>query len=253
MGSRRTRGNLNVALRPGLRGKGLRRPPAAETLRVDPMPDVPLPITAFVVTHNEAERLRACLAALSFCSEILVVDKASTDRSAELARAAGAVVYERPADPPFVEATRAELAMKAAHPWVLFMDPDEIIPPALVDDIRRALAQHPDAGVFGLPFRYYFRGEPLRFGFWGRDELHQPRLVHLDRVRLRPLIHRGVVVKNGFRAVRIAGTETNRVQHAWANSYREVLRKHRRHLACEERLRGPSLRGGARFWAQLFR
>lgn len=209
------------------------------------MPDV----TAIVVCHNEAAVLPRCLASLSFCREIIVVDKASADDSAAVARAAGARVLAAPRDPPFVEVTRAEVAPLARHDWLLFLDPDETLPPALATDFDRLMAAHPAAGVFGLPMRYFFRGRPLRHGFWGREDMHLPRLVHRDRVSLVPRIHRGVVVKPGFESIRIPATGANRIRHDWAHSYREVWAKHQRHLSCEEHTRDPSLRAGARgFW-----
>jgi hypothetical protein len=118
-----------------------------------------------------------------------------------------------------------------------------------VEDIARILDEHPQAGVIGLPFRYFFRGVPLRHGYWGRDNFHMPRLVHRERVRLLPRIHRGVELRPGFEAVRVPGTDANRIQHEWADSYHDVLAKHRRHLACEVAAHPPSWREGGRgFW-----
>ncbi|MGZ9124621.1 MAG: glycosyltransferase, partial [Candidatus Binatia bacterium] len=36
-------------------------------------------LSAIVITHNEAANLPDCLASLSFCDEIVVVDHASSD------------------------------------------------------------------------------------------------------------------------------------------------------------------------------
>ncbi|HMP76811.1 MAG TPA: glycosyltransferase [Kiritimatiellia bacterium] len=205
--------------------------------------------SALVVCHNEASSLRACLASLSFCREILVVDKGSTDDSAAVARAAGARVVTAPPDPPFVEPTRAEWIGHLHCEWVLFADPDEIFPAPLVTDLQRAIAAHPNLAVAGLPMRYFFRGRPLHVSYWGREVIHLPRLVHRGRVTLLPRIHRGVEVKPGFASVRIPATSENRIEHRWADSFAEVRAKHRRHLACEALERPRSLRAGLRgFW-----
>lgn len=213
------------------------------------MPDGRLDITAFVVCHNEAAALRTCLPSLAFCRELIVVDRHSSDDSAATARAAGATVILHPPDPPYVEAPRADLATRAQCDWILFADPDEVLPAALVEDIRRVIALHPNAGMIGLPFRYHFRGRPLRHSYWGRDDMHLPRLIHRARINLLPRIHRGIELRDGFEAVRVPATEANRIRHDWARSYREVLAKHRRHISCEDIAHGSSWAHGLRgFW-----
>lgn len=213
-----------------------------------------LDVTAFVVCRNEAAGLRACLPSLSFCREMIVVDRESSDDSAAVARAAGATVIRHPPDPPCVEVPRALYAARARYDWILFADPDEALPAALAVDIQRLLALHPNAGAIGLPVRYHFRGVPLRHSYWGRDDVHLPRLVHRGRVDLLPRIHRGVALRAGFESVRVAATEANRIRHDWARSYGEVMAKHRRHLSCEEIEGGPSWASGMRgFWRSYVR
>src|SRR5439155_25604539 len=50
------------------------------------------PISGVLITFNEERRLRAAIESLSFCSEVLVVDSGSTDRTREIAAEAGARV-----------------------------------------------------------------------------------------------------------------------------------------------------------------
>jgi glycosyltransferase involved in cell wall biosynthesis len=57
---------------------------------------VALPISAFIITRNEEARLPAALAALTdWIGEIIVVDSGSTDRTVDIAKAAGATVLHR--------------------------------------------------------------------------------------------------------------------------------------------------------------
>ena len=51
-------------------------------------------ISALIMTLNEEECLPACLASLSWCDDIVVLDSFSTDRTVEIAKAAGARVYQ---------------------------------------------------------------------------------------------------------------------------------------------------------------
>ncbi len=49
-----------------------------------------------LIAHNEAHQLRACLASVAWADEIVVVENASTDGTAELARELGAKVIGTP-------------------------------------------------------------------------------------------------------------------------------------------------------------
>src|SRR5487761_2106559 len=56
------------------------------------------PISACVITLNEADRIEACLDSLAFCDEIVVVDSGTTDATCERAAARGARVLLRAFD-----------------------------------------------------------------------------------------------------------------------------------------------------------
>ena len=54
------------------------------------MPNIP--ITACIITYNEADRIEACIQSLDFCEEIIVIDSGSTDDTARLASELGAKI-----------------------------------------------------------------------------------------------------------------------------------------------------------------
>ena len=55
-----------------------------------------MPVTATVITLNEARHIEACLASLAWADERIVVDSGSTDDTVALARKARARVIEHP-------------------------------------------------------------------------------------------------------------------------------------------------------------
>jgi len=81
------------------------------------------PLSACVITFNEADRIEACLHSLRFCDEVIVVDSHSTDATRELARALGAKVIER--DWPGFRSQKDFAVHAASSDWVLCVDADE--------------------------------------------------------------------------------------------------------------------------------
>ncbi len=100
----------------------------------------PVPgLSVFLITCNEAERLGETLAAVSgIASEIVVVDSGSTDATLDIARAAGARALSEPWRGYGPQKRFAE--EQCAGPWLLNIDADEFVPPALADEIRALLA-----------------------------------------------------------------------------------------------------------------
>src|SRR5262245_5705190 len=108
-------------------------------------------ISAVIITHNEADRIEACIASLRFCDEVLIVDSHSGDATRELAIAAGARVIER--DWPGYRSQK-EFAIRAAkYEWVLCLDADERVTPQLRSEIEQLRAAgFPKHAGWDMPF-----------------------------------------------------------------------------------------------------
>jgi len=82
------------------------------------------PISLCVITQNEADRIRDCLAsAAPFCDDMVVVDGGSTDDTVAIAEEAGARVVARPFDG--FRSQKAFAVAQAKNDWVLCLDADE--------------------------------------------------------------------------------------------------------------------------------
>ena len=97
-----------------------------------------VPISAVIMTKNEADNIAACCASVAWADEVLVVDSFSTDDTVTLAKEAGARIVQHP----FTNyaAQRNFAQSQAAHDWVLFVDADERVSLALRDEIVRLAA-----------------------------------------------------------------------------------------------------------------
>jgi glycosyltransferase involved in cell wall biosynthesis len=96
------------------------------------------PLTVYLITKNEEKHLAEVLAACAGADEILVVDSGSTDRTLEIARAAGARVVHQEW---LGFAAQKNFALTCCrHEWVLHLDGDEVLSPGAIGRMKAAIA-----------------------------------------------------------------------------------------------------------------
>lgn len=142
-------------------------------------------IRAVILTHNEADFIEGCIASiLPLTEDVLVLDSGSTDGTRELAAAMGVRVVER-AWEGFSIQRNAALDMACDVDWVLFVDADERLTPALRDEISQALiVVRPDVGGLHIPRRNIICGRKMSGAGWWPD--FQLRLLRPGRCRYDP-------------------------------------------------------------------
>jgi glycosyltransferase involved in cell wall biosynthesis len=172
------------------------------------------------------------LDALSFCDEVIVVDLESVDDTVAVAEAHGATVVRHPLVP-IAEAARVTVAPQARHDWLLVVDPDEEVPPALAVEVRELLAAMPDdVAAVDAPRQYYFAGRRLRGTVWGGPNKRR-LLVRRTAVTLTSTIWGGMRIHDGYRVLELPFTDDTAIVHRWASGYRELIGRHRRYLQLE--------------------
>jgi glycosyltransferase involved in cell wall biosynthesis len=136
------------------------------------------PISACIITLNEADRIGACLDSLAFCDDIVVVDSGSTDATRDLAAAKGARVLVR--DFRGYRSQKQCAIDSAQHDWVLCLDADERVSAALRASIQTAR----DAG-FSAAAGFRFARATEYFGaFLRHGNAYPDRVMRLfDRRR----------------------------------------------------------------------
>ncbi|HSV45692.1 MAG TPA: glycosyltransferase family 2 protein [Ramlibacter sp.] len=145
-------------------------------------PTAPVPVSVMVFTLNEALHLPSCLGSLGWCDDVIVIDSFSTDDTCAIATSAGARVFQH-VFTGFGDQRNWALAHCAPrHDWVLILDADERVTPALADEMRTRLPLVPgDVGAFQVKRRFHMWGRWLRY-----SSLYPSwvvRLVHRGKVR----------------------------------------------------------------------
>lgn len=125
-------------------------------------------LVAMVLTKNEEANIEACLASIPDEANIIVIDSESTDRTPEICRDFGAeiVQFRWNGVYPKKKEWATNLAAERGYNWLLLLDADERIPPALADEIRQAIEiDNAHGNAYAAYLRYAFGGRVLRFGF----------------------------------------------------------------------------------------
>ena len=128
---------------------------------------MPLTLSIAIITKNEEANLARTLASVRWADEIVIVDSGSTDGTAVIAREYGAKF--------FVEewkgfgAQKNSALAKCSGDWVLALDADEEVSPALAEEIRTLLAGQPQHDAYFLPRRNFFLGRWMRHGGYYPD------------------------------------------------------------------------------------
>ena len=153
-------------------------------------------ISAVVHTYNAARHLSRCLDALKQFDEIMVVDMESTDNTVEIAQNAGArVIIKERGEHRIPEAYRDFAIHEAKYDWVMVVDADEIVPPALVDYVYAEIERDPAPRAYEFPRKNYFMGRWMHdsypdyiLRFFNRKGAHWPYAVHSRPTHQGPLV-----------------------------------------------------------------
>lgn len=145
-------------------------------------------ISTLIMTLNEEENLGRCLESLRWCDDIVVLDSYSTDRTVEIARAAGARVVQRVYDDESAQRMFGVKGIPFNHKWLYTPDADEV----LTDELREemlAIATDPTRpeAIFQMRYKNMFMGR------WIRHSSLYPtwitRMIRPDLVRFERIIH----------------------------------------------------------------
>ena len=106
-------------------------------------------ISILILTKNEENDLPGCLESVAWSDDIHVYDSLSTDRTVEIAEAAGATVTRRAFDNWSAHQNWGLKNIPFRHDWVFYIDADERMTAALQSNVLAAIVR--SRGQCGIP------------------------------------------------------------------------------------------------------
>ena len=134
-------------------------------------------ISVVINTYNAERHLEAVLQSVSGFDEVVVCDMESTDSTLDIARRHDCRIVTFPrGEHRIVEPARQFAIEHASHPWVLLVDADELVSPALCEALyAHSNREDAAAGLF-IPRKNYFMGRFMHCHY--PDAVTWPPYVH---------------------------------------------------------------------------
>jgi len=140
-----------------------------------------LSISVLILTLEEEANIRACLASVAWCNDVVVLDSMSSDRTVEIAQSLGARVIQRRFDNYAGQRNFGLQQIQYRNPWLLMLDADETVPADLRIEMLGAVAAADDSVAM-----WRMRRKDHLLGRWIRGSSGYPtwfgRLVRIGRV-----------------------------------------------------------------------
>ena len=105
-----------------------------------------LSLSVVIITLNEEANLSRTLESVKWADEIVVLDSGSIDRTREIAESFHTKFFAEPWKG--FAAQKNSALQKATGDWILSLDADEEVEPALAQEIRELLHKHPAEAGF---------------------------------------------------------------------------------------------------------
>ncbi len=175
-------------------------------------------LSVILITRNEEANLDDCLASLDgIAHQIVVVDTNSSDRTLEIAKKYGATISQ-PLDWPGFGLQKNRALDLVTGEWILSIDADERLTPALKSEILTAIHHSAHVDCFAIPRLSWYCGRFIRHSGWSPD--YVDRLFKRGTARFSDDLVHERLVPNG----QVAKLENPLLHYSFMN-YSQVLQK----------------------------
>lgn len=208
----------------------------------------PLPITVLIAARNEERNIARCLCSLSPAERLIVLDSKSTDGTAEVASGLGAEVVQFNYTGGYPKKRQWALdTLTITTPWVLLLDADEAVSPALWNEMALAITRVDAADAYFITKGFHFLGRRFRFGgfshkavlLFRRGKARFERLIEESESGLDMEVHERIIVDG-----RLASLKAPLI-HEDFKGLNAYIERHNKYATWEARVRYMFLYGAA--------
>ena len=180
-------------------------------------------ISSVVVLYNEEQRIEKFLKALSWCDDIIIINKSSTDNTSKFLKGKNITVI----NVPYVDnGSFGQLGVeRARHEWIAFPAVSDFISYDLIKDVNEIIARDDfDYNTITVPFNNYILGMNLVDSPWYCE--YKRYFFRKSSLSFTQLVHREIVYDqiNNYE-LRSAGC----VNHLTHQSVLRQLERHTRY------------------------
>ncbi len=206
----------------------------------------PVNLSIFILTLNEEINIAACIEAVSWSDDVVVLDSFSSDRTVEIARQYPNVrVIQRAFDNWAAHQNWAMETIDFRHPWVFYLDADERMTPALREELLAIAGDNAQLRV-----AYYCGRKNYFMGRWIRHAMPPGTIMRFFKpahVRFERLVNPVPVIRGAY------GYLTHYFDHYnFSKGLREWMEKHNKYSQAEA-LESLKLIQGRPAWTRLAR
>jgi glycosyltransferase involved in cell wall biosynthesis len=186
------------------------------------------PVSATIITRNEATNIARAIRSLDCADEVLVVDSGSTDETVKIAAGLGARTITHPWEG--FAAQKNFAVREASHDWILSLDADEELDEEARAAIREWKESAPRAAAYRFARRAQYLGRWILHSGWYPD--WKIRLFNRGKGRWAGgYVHESVVTDGPV------GTLNGQILHYTCDS----LADHRNRIECYTELAAREL------------
>ena len=206
-----------------------------------------IPVTVLLAVRNEEANLHRCLNALGPAKDVVILDSGSTDRTPEIAAAAGAKLVQFVYEGGYPKKRQWALQhLEFDTEWILLLDADEVVPIELWSEIEEAIGSAKAHSGYLIRKGFHFLGRRLSRGGFShqavllvrRGKARFEELVEVPGDSLDMEVHERVIVDGS-----VGGLRTPLI-HEDFKGLEAYIDKHNRYSTWEAHLRHQLLTSG---------
>lgn len=125
-------------------------------------------ISVAIVAYNEEKHLPDCLKSVAWADEIVIMEGKSADKTAEIAKKAGAKVYSVE-NQPLMKKMMNQAFGKCSGEWILQLDADERVGEDLKNEILQVISNGSSNIGYRIPRKNLMFGKWMEYSGWYPD------------------------------------------------------------------------------------